>query len=72
MTEPETNEGGPLHKCYIVWINWGAYEGWKIGAEADTWDDAQEAYLTCLDHRGGSWRDVLITEYCPFELRRKL
>lgn len=52
----------PGHKKYLVLINYGAYEGWKIFKETDDW---QEAVKFREDARSCGGNEVIICAYCP-------
>jgi hypothetical protein len=50
---------------YLVWTNYGEYEGWKCKG-AEEWAEA----VTLRDEEMlMSPRDVIITEYVPLEIR---
>lgn len=51
-----------MHKKYIVFINYGAYEGRHIHGEADTW---QEAVALREEARINSIYETIICEYIP-------
>ena len=52
----------PEHKKYLVLINYGSYEGWKIHGETDDW---QEAVNLREEARSFGGSEVIICAYCP-------
>ena len=53
------------YKRFLVWTNYGGYEGWRQN-QADTWI---EAVALREDEVRRSCCEVLITEYCPLDIR---
>ncbi len=52
-------------KRFIVWTNYGSYEGWRAD-DADTWAEAVALRERQL---GNENNEVIITELCPLDVR---
>lgn len=48
-------------KKYLVFINYGDYEGWKLQTETDDWQEAVETW----DYMRSTGSECIITAYCP-------
>lgn len=50
------------HKKYIVFIDYGSFEGWRIQGEADTWEEAIALREQAHSYGAG---EVIVCEYIP-------
>lgn len=54
-----------MYDKYLVWTNYGSYEGWSDRG-AGTWE---EAVAIRDEQMSMGNREVIITEYCPVDIR---
>jgi len=55
------------HKNYLILVNYGTYEGWRIFTEVDEWEQAVKELQPALSIGN---HEVIIVEYCPLVVLR--